>query len=132
MGRMLLAFMPEVEVTALYAGKSLERFSERTATTLRALLDQAARDRSAGIAWSDGHFERGISSAAVPVFDFAASPAAAINVSGPTGAFAEDAQRVLIGRELRRAGMEISRRLGFVGPDLCAQHARKILAQAGE
>ena len=75
MGRMMLAFMPEVEIDKLYAGKELERFSEHTATTLAALHANAARDRSAGIAWSDAHFESGISSAAVPVFDFAGNAA---------------------------------------------------------
>src|SRR5262245_44231143 len=71
MGRMLLAFLPPVEVERLYAGKELQRFSEHTSTTLAALRAKAEKDRSAGIAWSEAHFERGIGSAAVPVFDFA-------------------------------------------------------------
>jgi DNA-binding IclR family transcriptional regulator len=37
MGRMLLAFLPPVEVERLYAGKELQRFSEHTSTTLAAL-----------------------------------------------------------------------------------------------
>ncbi len=57
MGRMILAFMPEMEIDKLYAGKALERFSEHTATTLAALHAKLAQDRSAGMAWSDGHFE---------------------------------------------------------------------------
>jgi DNA-binding IclR family transcriptional regulator len=132
MGRMLLAFMAPVEVRRLYSGKLLTRFSEYTATTLDALSAQAERDRRAGIAWSDAHFERGISSAAVPVFDFAASPVAAINVSGPTGAFADHGHRERIGSELRRAGIEISRRLGWIGPDVAKQDARAALVEAGE
>jgi DNA-binding IclR family transcriptional regulator len=133
MGRVLLAFMAPVEVAAIYAGKPLERFSEHTSTTLDALLAQAERDRRAGIAWSDAHFERGISSAAVPVFDFAGSPLAAINVSGPTSAFAADGHRAAIGKELRRAGMEISRRLGWIGPDVAQQDdAKAAVLEPGE
>jgi len=115
MGRMILAFMPELEIDKLYAGKELMRFSEHTVTTLDALHAEAERNRRAGIAWSDGHFESGIGSAAVPVFDFAGTPLGAINVSGPVNAFAEKARRSVIGSELRAAGAEISRRLGWIG-----------------
>jgi DNA-binding IclR family transcriptional regulator len=127
MGRMLLAFMPQLEIDKRYAGKKLERFSEHTATTLSALHARAAQDRSAGIAWSDAHFESGISSAAVPVFDFAGSPLGSINVSGPVGAFAEDGRRAIIGKELRAAGLEISRRLGWIGGDAPASAARPLV-----
>ena len=38
---MILAFMPQIEIERLYAGKELERFSEHTATTLRGVARQA-------------------------------------------------------------------------------------------
>src|SRR4029453_16160662 len=71
MGRMLLAFMPALEIDKRYAGRELKRFSEHPATTLAALHAAAARDRGAGIAWSDGDFESGIGSAAGPAVAFA-------------------------------------------------------------
>ena len=108
MGRMLLAFMPPVEIERLYAGKELQRFSDHTATTLQALQAKAEQDRRAGIAWSEAHFERGIGSAAVAVFDFAGTPLGAINVSGPVGAFADEERRALIGKNCAAAGAEIS------------------------
>ena len=132
MGRMLLAFMTPVEIETLYAGKELQRFSDHTATTLAALQAKAEEDRRAGIAWSDAYFERGISSAAVPVFDFAGSPLGAINVSGPVGAFAEEGRRAIIGKELRAAGTEISRRLGWIGVDDARQGVTRALVEAGE
>jgi DNA-binding IclR family transcriptional regulator len=132
MGRMLLAFMTPVDIETLYAGRELQRFSDHTATTLAALQANVEADRRAGIAWSDAYFERGISSAAVAVFDFAGSPVGAINVSGPVATFAEDGRRATIGRELRAAGMEISRRLGWVGPDEAKQGAKRALVEAGE
>ena len=131
MGRVLVAFMTPLEIETLYSGKTLQRFSEHTATTLSGLKARTEQDRRAGIAWSDGHFERGISSAAVPVFDFAGTPLGAINVSGPSSAFAEEVQRRRIGEALRAAGAEISRRLGWLGTD--AKHgAARALAEAGE
>jgi DNA-binding IclR family transcriptional regulator len=132
MGRMLLAFMTPVEIETLYAGKELQRFSDHTATTLAALEAKAERDRRAGIAWSEAHFERGIGSAAVPVFDFGGTPLGAINVSGPVGAFADEGRRAVIGRELRQAGTEISRRLGWIEDDGARQGATRSLVEAGE
>lgn len=117
MGRMILAFVPSVEIERIYAGKELERFTEHTATTLQALHMKIERDRIAGIAWSEAHFERGIGSAAVPVFDFAGTPLGAINVSGPVNAFTAPDRRTVIGRELRAAGAEISHRLGWIGAE---------------
>jgi DNA-binding IclR family transcriptional regulator len=132
MGRMLLAFLPPVEVDRIYAGKELQRFSEHTSSTLAALRAKAAKDRAAGIAWSEAHFERGIGSAAVPVFDFAGAPVGAINVSGPVAAFAPEEHRHTIGKHLRLAGTEISRRLGWVGEDRAKQSAGNVLIEAGE
>lgn len=132
MGRMLLAFLPPVEVERLYAGKELQRFSEHTSATLAALRAKAEKDRNAGIAWSESHFERGIGSAAVPVFDFAGTPLGAINVSGPVAAFTEEEKRAIIGKELRKAGTEISRRLGWIGVDDAKQGAKSALLEAGE
>jgi DNA-binding IclR family transcriptional regulator len=133
MGRMLLAFMTPVDIETLYAGKPLQRYSEHTPTTIAAVRAKAAKDRQDGIAWSEAHFERGIGSAAVAVFDFAGMPLGAINVSGPVGAFVEEERRALIGAELRKAGSEISRRLGFVGADFPRQSAAaEAFAEAGE
>jgi len=132
MGRMLLAFMTPVELETRYAGRELERFSEHTSTTLPALKAKAEKDRRAGIAWSEAHFERGIGSAAVPVLDFAGTPLGAINVSGPVGAFADEARRRIIEKELRAAGAEISRRLGWIGPDAAKGGAKGALVEAGE
>ena len=117
MGRMLLAFMTPVDIEALFAGRQLQRFSEHTPTTIAELREKAEKDRRDGVAWSEAHFERGIGSAAVPVFDFAGIPVGAINVSGPVVAFANEQRRRRIGDELRKAGSEISRRLGWIGSD---------------
>jgi DNA-binding IclR family transcriptional regulator len=117
MGRMILAYMAPAELRRLYSGKEMQRFSEHTATTVPALQAKIERDRIAGIAWSEAHFERGIGSAAVPVFDFSGLPVGAINVSGPVRAFSEEDQRIKIGNALRAAGIEISRRLGWTGTE---------------
>jgi DNA-binding IclR family transcriptional regulator len=132
MGRMLLAFMPPLAVEALYAGKELARFSEHTSPTLAAVQAMAERDRHAGIAWSEGHFERGIGAAAVPVFDFGGAAVGAINVSGPVDTFTDAPRRARIEAELRAAGAAISRRLGFIEPATVASEGSRALLAAGE
>jgi len=128
LGRMLLAYLTPIELDALYAGKELTRFSEHTPTTVAALRRKAQADRRAGIAWSEAHFEPDIASAAVPVFDFAALPIGAINVSGPIVAFAA-ARKDRIENVLRGAGAEISRRLGWLEPGK-TNPARTLVANA--
>ena len=128
-GRMLLAYMTSIEIERLYAGRALQRFSEHTSTSLEDLRMRAERDRRAGIAWSDAHFEPGISSAAVAVFDFAHAPLGAINVSGPSSAFFE-LRRDGIAMALRAAGVEISRRLGWLEPAPAAAGAAPMLVAA--
>jgi DNA-binding IclR family transcriptional regulator len=132
MGRMLLAYKTPLELDALYSGKELERFSEHTSTTSAAVQAKAEKDRGAGIAWSEAYFERGIGSAAVAVFDFAGTPLGAINVSGPVSAFGDEARHRAIGDEVRRAGAEISHRLGWIGPENAMAGAAKSLVEAGE
>ncbi len=101
------------------SGSMPARSCSASATTprprCRRCRPRPSRTARAGIAWSDAYFERGISSAAVAVFDFAGTPLGAINVSGPVGAFADEERRAIIGKELRAAGAEISRRLGWIG-----------------
>ena len=52
------------------------------------------------------------------------------NVSGPVGAFAEEARHRVIGDELRLAGTEISRRLGWI--EDAKPSTKRALVEAGE
>jgi DNA-binding IclR family transcriptional regulator len=108
--------MNTADVDAIFSGKPLTRFSAHTPTTIAELHLTLKRVRQEGIAWSDGFFEPSISSAAVAVLDFAGTPVAALNVSGPVDAFRDKARRKLVEQELRAAGLEISQRLGWVEP----------------
>ena len=84
--------------------------------SLAAVHARAAIDREAGITWSKAHFESGIGSAAIAVFDYTGEPVAAINVSGPVASFTGAKRQKQIEAELRRAGREISVRLGWLDP----------------
>ncbi|UPG73190.1 IclR family transcriptional regulator [Roseomonas gilardii subsp. gilardii] len=118
MGRAILAQLPEAKVRGLFAGVALEKVTAQTPTTVEALLAQLAQDRAAGLAWSAGYFETGVSSVAAPVFDATGHCAGAINVTGHADWFGDDqGRREAIGRSLARAAAEISSRLGFNSKD---------------
>jgi DNA-binding IclR family transcriptional regulator len=87
-----------------------------TSVTLAQLHAQLADDRAAGLAWSDGNYEAGISSVAAAVFDATDTPIAALNVSGHAADFAGAARRAQIATQVQAAAAEISQRLGWRGP----------------
>lgn len=115
MGRIILAHMPPAEVERLYAGAAMPAATRHTPVTLPQLLTTLAKDRAAGLAWSDEFFEPGISSVAAAVLDATGAPVAALNVSGQVAAFGDDSRRAGIGRAVAAAAAEISRPLGWRG-----------------
>jgi DNA-binding IclR family transcriptional regulator len=115
MGRIILAHLPPERVTQLYAGAAMPASTAHTAVTLPQLRLRLDEDLASGLAWSDGHYERGISSVAAAVRDASGAPVAAVNVSGQTAAFQGGERRAQIGRAVAHAAEEISRRLGWHG-----------------
>jgi DNA-binding IclR family transcriptional regulator len=116
MGRIILAHLPPRQVERLYAGQEMPAVTPQTPVTAEALRRRLDEDRAAGLAWSDGFFEPGISSVAAPVFDATGLPVAALNVSGRTADFAGPERREEIDRAVREAAEELSRRLGWHAP----------------
>src|SRR4029079_13484102 len=85
------------------------------AVTPAQLHAQLAADRAAGLAWSDGNFEAGISSVAAAIFDATDTPIAALNVSGHPADFSGAERRSVIAANVKQAAIEISQRLGWRG-----------------
>ena len=126
MGRVILAHMSTLEVDVIFRGKPLPRFSADTPTTMGELHAALKQVRQDGIAWSMGFFEPSIGSAAVPVMDFAGAPVAALNVSGPLDLFRDRGLRRRIEQELRAAGLEVSQRLGWLGPSIAKMETAQL------
>jgi DNA-binding IclR family transcriptional regulator len=113
LGRIILAHLPRATVTDLFHGATLKAATSKTPTTMAALMRQLDADRESGVAWSDSHFEVGISSVAAVVFDRAGTVAGAINVTGPSASFTTHARRrPAIEQAVRDAAAQISQRLG--------------------
>ena len=117
MGRIILANLPPERVDHLYMGTFLKPVTPRTAVTPAQLHAQLNADKAAGLAWSDGNYEAGISSVAAAVFDATDTPVAAVNVSGHSSDFAGTARRNQIAAAVKAASLEISQRLGWLGSD---------------
>ena len=115
MGRIILAHLPPERVDRLYAGALLRPITAHTAVTLAQLHAQLDADRAAGLAWSDGNYEAGISSTAAAIFDATDTPVAALNVSGQSADFAGAGRRHQIAAAVGAAAYEISQRLGWHG-----------------
>ena len=132
MGRIILAYLPPERIDALYSESMLSAVTRHTAVTLAQLHAQLEDDRTAGLAWSDGNYEAGISSVAAAIFDATDMPIAALNVSGQSVKFEGAARRRQIAASVRAAAYEISQRLGWHGPQtlIAAADGKKPAARA--
>lgn len=114
-GRIILAHMPVAVVDQMYEGVQLQAATAHTPVTLPDLRKQLHEDRLAGLAWSDGFYDDGISSVASAIFEARGIPVGAINATGQEKSFSSVDRRRLISDEVIRGADEISRRLGWVG-----------------
>jgi len=114
-GRVLLGYLPPAELHARYEAADLAAFTEKTATTLDALLAQIAADRAQGFAWSFGNYEPGIGSCAAPILDHRGVVIAALNVTGPMAQFEPGTDLASRIRDaVVRAAADVSTALGHV------------------
>lgn len=115
-GRILLAGLPREELAALYGGRTLEAYTDKTRTTLAELVGQLDEDLGRGVSWSVANFEPEIGSAAAPVYDHRGDAVAAINVTGHASLFAEEGDGTgRIETALKEAAREVSEALGYRG-----------------
>jgi DNA-binding IclR family transcriptional regulator len=111
-GKAIMAGGPPDAVHALYRGREpLERLTEHTLTTLKALEDDLERIRRRGYAVDNEEHEEGVGCVAVAVFDHSGRPSAAISVSGPSARIlAENTAR--LGSLLVEHAVQVSEALG--------------------
>ncbi|MBU2888461.1 IclR family transcriptional regulator [Celeribacter halophilus] len=112
MGRVLLAGLGEEELIALYR-KDLASGPKGKGPALPGILEQAARDRLHAVVIHTGDFEASIVSAAAPVRDMTGQVVAAINVTAPKSAEAEQELQAEVRDDLSSTAHRISRLLGW-------------------
>lgn len=82
-GKVLLAYLPEIELNKKLADYTLTPYASRTIVDKGILLSELAEVRRAGYATDYGEQEEGVSCVAGPVRDSTGRVVAAISVSGP-------------------------------------------------
>lgn len=112
MGRTLLADLDDDALDALYAGRTLQRFTDQTPADLAALRALLRADRRQGYVVSRSFFERGVVSVAAPVRDLTGRAVAAINVTAAAEAIEPAVLEGAVKDRVCEAARSISRWLG--------------------
>ncbi len=116
-GKVLISYFPEEKLDDLIREKGLPQRTPHTITAPALLKEHLREVRRSGYAVDDEENELGIRCLAAPVFDGKGSPVAAISVSGPSLRVTREMIEDVLKKEVMKAALEISRRLGFVGED---------------
>lgn len=122
LGKAMLAFLPDAEVSGILAG-GIEQRTPATITQPQGLRQDLDETRRRGYSVDREENEEGIACVGAPVFDHDGSLVASISIAGP--AFrVRDGQIPELGALVAEAAAEISRRIGFVprlgAPDVVA------------
>ncbi|MBN1641051.1 MAG: IclR family transcriptional regulator, partial [Anaerolineae bacterium] len=115
LGKCLLAGLPEGELNERLAGVKLEPHTPRTIVDLGALRAHLAQVRAQGYAIDDEEMAAGYLCIAVPVLDRRGRTIAAISTSHSKETMVDGFETAL--EEMRRAGAEIDRALGYVAAE---------------
>ena len=113
-GKVLLAYRSEAELAECLR-PPLARFTEQTITDLAEFGELLAEVRRRGFATAVDELEAGLTAIAVPVRSAEGNVIASISASGPSFRIPADRIPALAGAA-RRAAAEVSRRLGWPGP----------------
>jgi IclR family acetate operon transcriptional repressor len=110
-GKAILAWLSDDEVAQFVAERGMKRFTERTITDLRKLIEELAHVRRDGFALDREEFIPGVICFAVPIRDHAGAVLGAIGVSTLTMRATEQ-HLALIRNELMSAARALSAELG--------------------
>jgi IclR family transcriptional regulator, acetate operon repressor len=115
LGKAMLAWLPDAEITGILHRVGLPRRTERTIGDPQALLADLARTRQRGWAIDDEEKADGMRCAGAPVFNEHAEVIGALSVSGPTVRLTHERLGEL-GPLVKRAAAELTDRVGGVVP----------------
>lgn len=113
-GKVLLAYLPEAERTALLARTGLPRFTPNTICDPAALAAELEKVKAQGYALDHEERERDVACLAAPVRDYRGQVVAALSISAPASRLGPERRAELLPRLLETAAA-ISRDLGYTG-----------------
>ena len=110
-GKSILAHLPEEDVKAIWEATDIQRFTEKTLTTLEDLFKDLEATRIRGYAIDDEEHDLGVRCVAAPIFNWKGDPVAAISISAPASRLTGSEMQKYAPR-LLHAAEEISGLLG--------------------
>jgi IclR family KDG regulon transcriptional repressor len=113
LGKAILAFSNEELLYAVLA-EPMKPLTSNSITTAKALKEELAQIRLQGFAIDNEENELGIRCVGAPIFDFNATPIAAISISVPRERMNQE-RITLLGLLVSKAAQMVSRRKGFTG-----------------
>ncbi|MBR5640523.1 MAG: IclR family transcriptional regulator [Firmicutes bacterium] len=122
-GKSILACLPEDEVKAVWDATDVQKFTEKTLTTLGALQADLGKTRERGYAIDDEEHDPNVRCVAAPIFNWKDEPVAAISISAPSSRFTEETIQKLAPKVIA-AAKEISGLLGKVPEEKAEPAAR--------
>jgi len=108
LGKAMLAFRPEKEVRSLYRYRRLERYTDRTISTIERLLAELRQVRIDLYATERSESVTGLHCVAAPVINTIGTSNIAISASGPVSRFTPEAME-RIGCTMRSAATEFTK-----------------------
>ncbi|MET7391930.1 IclR family transcriptional regulator [Dactylosporangium sp. NPDC005572] len=114
-GKVLLAHVDGPERGRLVKAGGLPAFTAETITSPGELDKELHKILENGYATTIGEYEDGLNAVAVPVRDADGTVVAALSASGPSYRLTADRMEDLV-PTMKEAGLEVSRRLGYIGP----------------
>ncbi|GGM08019.1 IclR family transcriptional regulator [Deinococcus aerophilus] len=111
-GKVLLAWQPEAEVSARLGPAPYAAFTPHSITALEPYLKELQQVRARGYALDDEEREIGVRCMATPLYDHTRQVVASLSVSAPTSRF-EKAQVPAFYQRMEQASRAISARLGW-------------------
>ncbi|HLH60779.1 MAG TPA: IclR family transcriptional regulator [Ktedonobacteraceae bacterium] len=111
-GKVLLAYQWEVRLREILNHTPLAKYTDRTITDPRLLLEELRSVRSLGYSISCGELEEGIDAVAAPIFDHLGSVVAAVSIGGPSERCRPKQSEHIAA--VTRAGHQISQALRYI------------------
>jgi IclR family KDG regulon transcriptional repressor len=109
-GKALMAYLPENEIKKII-GKGLHKYTENTAMTPEAILNDLRLTRERGFAISEGEYEKDINAVAAPILTDAQYPIAAIAVAGPSYRLTRE-RMLMLGQTVQATADAIAHEVG--------------------
>lgn len=114
LGKVLLAYLPKVEIKKILDKIELTRLTEKTITDKKELEEELYKVKEQGFALDIGENEKDVRCIAAPIMDYQGKVIAAVSISSPAFRINENVQNNFK-KALIETSKKVSKRLGFDG-----------------